>query len=693
MKLSYAWLQEHFSAQLPPANALSELITKHIAEVEGVEETAHRYANKMATTDLLGIDLGWKSTEPVPAASGQSLEGIVELADTLIDIDNKSLTHRPDLMGHVGFCRELGALLGIDWSWPPPNVSVLSGVAFPVSVHTNACNRFMAVEMSGVKVEGSALKTQARLEHLGIRSISNIVDITNHVLLGIGQPMHAFDADVIQGEIIVRNAQKGEELIALDGETYALEPTDMVIADAEKVLSIAGIMGGLASGVTKKTTRIVLECANFDATTIRKTSARLGLRSESSMRYEKSLAPEQCQQAILTAIELVLQSCRYAQMTSGITDIFQNKTPQTNILLRPEWLRQVTGLSVPDAEIEKKLMQLGFSVALSGSEFSVDVPWWRATKDIEIEADLVEEVVRMYGLDAIESSLPELQTYMPLQNSTRSFQHKARNVLSQSGWNEVMHYSFHEKTDAKNAVLVQNPLSENQIEMRTSLLKNMLADVESSLRTESKIQLFELGRTYIAPAQETEKIGLLVCSMSESPDDLFFTVKAGVERLGCISVKGVNESPNWAHPNKNGAIFNGEMAIGQIGVLHPALLPDGANGAYAEIEIQSLTATSSVTYIPVSPYPSVKRDISLLVQEKTPEGEIMNAIKQASAVIESVECLDRYADAAALGGDTKSLHMRIMYRSAEKTLKDADIEAENKAVEDILREKYNAEIR
>ncbi|MDH3324709.1 MAG: phenylalanine--tRNA ligase subunit beta, partial [Candidatus Peregrinibacteria bacterium] len=322
---------------------------------------------------------------------GKSLPEIcTEFADSLFDIDNKSLTHRPDLMGHRGFALELSAIWKRKLTLPEPVVAIPQDAnKIPVEIKTDTCRRFCALKMENVEVKPSDLKTQSRLENLDVRAISNFVDITNWVMLEFGQPMHVFDADKLEGRIIVRQAKKGETLVALDDEEYELDETMTVVADDKKVLSIAGIMGGKESGVTETTTNIIFEAANWDPTATRKTSQKLGLRSESSMRYEKSLDPENCKRAILAATELAEKSCPQAQITSSLTDEYPIKSTPTIIKFNPEIVRKISGIDISDKEIKENLEAVNFIV---NEDWSVEVPSNRATKDVSIPEDLVEEI-------------------------------------------------------------------------------------------------------------------------------------------------------------------------------------------------------------------------------------------------------------------------------------------------------------
>src|SRR3984957_7760506 len=493
MKFSYSWLQELVDGLNESPKELMHLITLKTAECEGLEETGVMLTGaceaRIVTVEQLGknvktvvatadygiktvvcgapncrpglrtvyVPLGKKSIEGVESdgmlASASELglnrdhAGIVELKENLtlkpdwiIEVDNKSLTHRPDLWGHYGMAREVAAITG---------KKLLDPVRGPLPINPqikvtiedyNLCPRYSALVFENVTIQPSPLWLQYRLEAIGLNPISNIVDVTNFVMAELSQPMHAFDADKLHGgQIIVRTAHPGEKLPALNGETYDLDATNLVIADPEGAVALAGVIGGAGSAISSTTTRIVLESACFNASSIRKTSSKLKLRTDASIRFEKSQDPVNTVRGLARALELLREVSPGIRLVGGLTDAYQPLKQQKPIRLPLDWLNRKLGCEVAPAEVRRILEALEFKVDES---FNVTVPSWRATKDISIKEDLVEEIGRMIGYDNIAPVAPLSETRVPPGNPERVFHHKVREMAAAQGFTEVYNYSF-----------------------------------------------------------------------------------------------------------------------------------------------------------------------------------------------------------------------------------------------------------
>lgn len=639
---------------------------------------------------------------------GKSLPEVCEeFGDTLLDIDNKSLTHRPDLMGHRGFVRELGAIFEQDVSLEYQHQDIPSGNAsIEVDIQTEHCHRFIGVRVNNVVVQPSPLEVQVRLENLEIRTISNLVDITNWILLEYGQPMHVFDADKVEGSIIVRQAKEGETLLALDEEEYILTPDDIVIADEKKVLSIAGIMGGLESGVTNTTTNVIFECANFDPVSIRKTSSRLGLRSESSMRFEKTLDPEQCLPAMQEALARVEDGT-----IQGMHDAYPQQPISKQVVCTTDFIRLRAGIEIEDDQIIHILTQLGFSVQNNQGTLTVQVPSWRATKDVAIAEDLVEEVVRLYGFDKVPSTLPTLPITPPQANELRRLEWKLRDFWSQEGYFEAKHYSFIPASDpfidAEKAVTIANPLSEQTAVMRQTLLSRMLMDLENEVRTHGSLNLFEIGKIYqkegdILPEQ-TQMLGILRSQINEDEDTLFYALKTDIEKMGICSQiefqwKPLKKQTQYSHPGKSVQIQTKEGdIIGLVTVLHPSYRPlDNTPVVYSELNVEMLQKSlqhQSWEYKAPSLYPETHRDVSFIVDQKVLVGDIEDVLHGIDPLVTGVELFDTFEDDQKVGIGKKNLAFHIQFQSNKKTLEDQDIEQVWKKIIDQLENTFEATIR
>ncbi len=638
---------------------------------------------------------------------GKSLPKIIpEFGDILFDIDNKSLTHRPDLMGHHGLAREIGAI----WSKKfeseifAPKLTVEN--PFPVKIKTEKCRRFCAVKMENIIIEPSTLPTQIKLENVDIRAISNLVDLTNLSLAGFGQPMHVFDADKLKGGITIRLAKKGEKLLALDGEEYELENTDIVVADDEKILSIAGIMGGLDSSVTDKTTSIVFESANFDAATIRHTSARLGLRSESSTRYEKSLDPEQCLNAILWTVGKTQQLCPTAKIVSGIGDIYPNVPEEILIDLVPELVRQLSGIPFSNKEIITSLESLGFEVweEEKAENFVVKVPSWRATKDIEIPEDLVEEIVRLHGFDAVPSILPTLHLTPPRRNKLREMEWEIRDLLVNEGLNEIYLTSFVGPKDAEwmeedTHICVQNGANEEYKKLRLTLVSNAVRNMESELRTHGELNFFEIGTVFPQIGHEKRNLLLFFATMNGMGTEEFFKQKTRLSRL--FHSRGVDikitlcKNPKAIfHPAQCADISIDSKIIGQIFVLHPRKNPvRGSVVVATEISLNLLENITEKKYIPMSQFPTVYRDLSLVIPNNVSQYDLISVAKKTSTYLKDMTLFDVFIDKKKLGENKKNLSFHLSFQASDKTLDEKTIDAEFNTIHKALEKKFKTQLR
>ncbi len=663
-------------------------------------------------------ELGFKNSNLVmfdEKDMGKELPEICpEYRDILFDIDNKSLTHRPDLMGHRGFSREITAIFNKKLVLPEPVVVLPKDQKnFPVDIKTDKCRRFCAIGFRNVKVKPANCKVQVRLENLGIKAISNVVDITNWTMLEFGQPMHAFDADKISGKIIVRMARDGEKVRALDDIEYSLTKDDIVIADEEKILSIAGIMGGRDSAVTFDTRNVVFESANFDPLTVRKTSQYLGLRSESSMRFEKSLDPYMCRPALLSATELLLQSNGEDEIkiTTGITDVFPHPSKPDVIELCPQKVRTYSGIVISDDEITQKLKSLGFSVSVENNKLYVIPPSYRATKDISIAEDLIEEIVRLHGFFDIAPMLPALSIKPPKPNLLRNMEWEIKEFISANGYMEILGYSFvNEKdsgfTGSDEYIKITNPLSEEHTSLRRSLISNQVKNIESELRTHGRLDFFEFGKVFIPNSKtfidEILHFSLLTAIIGGNENDIFYTQKDHLSLLFDHLGLSYEFQPHtvplyYAHPSKSAQIIINNIIIGTIGVLHPSCVPEKNTAlVFSEINAEQLLEELKKVdkkYKKISPFPSVHRDLSIVLNERTLIADIQSTAQQSSEMLKEIVLFDEYSDSEKLGPGLKNLAFHLKFQSDKKTLEEQAIETSYHAIVKALEKNHNARLR
>ncbi len=463
---------------------------------------------------------------PKTIKPGTPLAEALGLDDTILEFDNKSLTHRPDLWGTYGIAREISAIYGTPLKTGKtgcnPDFAIpKKGKTVPVEIKNyKLCHRYCGVLIKNVKVQPSPAWMQKRLKATGHQIYNNIVDVTNYVSAEIGKPIHSFDEKLIEGGIIIRNAKKGEKIKALDGKTYTLTEEMLLIADHKKPVAIGGIIGGDNSSVTEKTTNVIIESAIFDGAALRRTAAILGLRTDAVQKFEKQLDPTLALTAAQRAAELILEVSPGAYIAGPITDIKRiDETPRV-ITFDLARANSKIGIPIKETEVKEILKRLGFKVAdsarsgarkssashsgASKKTLEITVPSFRAQKDVSTEDDLVEEIARIHGYGNIPPVLPKLPTKLPIENTERFLKHDLRKLLTLGlGFDEIMTYSFYSKKDLENCglnegihVQIENFLSEDQTHMRTSLVPNLLKKIYFNSKYLDEFRLFEIGRTY-----------------------------------------------------------------------------------------------------------------------------------------------------------------------------------------------------
>jgi len=634
---------------------------------------------------------------------GTSLAEALNKKDFVIDIDNKSLTHRPDLWGHYGIAREIAAIT--DEKLKPIEVftawnNKLSAV-IPVEVKAaKLCPRYLSATIENIKVEASPEWLRNALESTGNRSINNIVDATNFVMLEVGNPLHAFDTKQIKEKLIVRAAKKGEKITTLDNETKTLDTEDLVIADSEKLLAIAGIKGGLNSGISSATTSITLEAANFNPVSTRKTSTKLGIRTEAVQRFEKDLDPLLAEIALDRLVKIILDLCPQTQVVSNKIDVNNFKYKARKIKLNLARVQSKIGLEIKTSEIISILEKLEFKILKNSKTIlEVEVPSHRATKDINNYDDLIEEIIRMYGYEKLPPKLPELALCPARQNLERIGEYELRNLLSlELGFNECLNYSFYSEKSLQGAGLdpahhlkVKNYLSEEQTHLRVSLLPNLLKSAAENLKYTDHCRLYEIGHTYkttkdFFPLEENQIAGLIILN-KKSKTEPFYQAKTAIQmivsRLGLNSLqfRKAEHPSSFAHPNKFAAWFDfkSQQEIVQIFELHPAVAQsfglDKQRVACFTInytELLKLNRPDRV-YRPIVRFPAVEFDVSATFENNLEVAGIEKAIKKADQnLIREVKLFDFY-QGANIGEGKKSLAYKIIMQAADRTLTDQEL--------------------
>ena len=666
------------------------------------------------------------------AKAGQNLAEHFKLDDTIFEVDNKSITNRPDLWSHLGLAREISAFLNIKLKEPKLDLNKLAkgkGKLEKIKVEvkdSKLCPRYMAIKVSGIAIGASPAWMQERLSAVGLRPISNIVDITNYVMLELGQPLHAFDASLVK-EIGVRRAKKGETMETLDGQPRELDDEMLLITDGVKGVAIAGVMGGLSSEISQETKAIIIEAANFEPVQIRKTSQKLGLRTESSMRFEKSLDPNLCALAIARAVELVKKLCPKAEVASDLVDIKSFSLDQGPIELNLEWLEAIIGEKFEEKKIINILEGLGFTVKKEKGKLEVTVPTWRATKDISIPEDLVEEIVRIYGYNNLKLEMPKVVMEAPRVNKERILERKIKEILSQGArLTETYNYSFvgqeqlkKLKMEIKDYVKLANPIASQHTLLRQSLVPNLLENVKVNQSRYSEFGLFEIGNIFMdltgeedkggekkekLPFQE-KKLGIILAG--EKKGETFKKVKGLVEYLFdyfglTASFESLEDQPGWADKKAatkitaKGGDKNGLGLVAKLDSQIAATLNMKKEVAIAEISFKELAGPilnkGVKKYEKIPKYPPVIRDLAFVVGSKILYNDIKNEIENFSRLVKEVELFDVY-EGEGLGENNRNLAFHIIYQAPDRTLTAEEIEKEQANLIKLLEKKFGAQIR
>ena len=645
----------------------------------------------LASGAELGINRDHAGIIELDSQVGAPLPGC--LADSVIEIDNKSITHRPDLWGHHGMAREVAAILGLKLK-DPVKLSLLPQGPPAVQVRIedlNLCPRYSALVFENVTVQPSPLWLQCRLTAIGLNPINNVVDMTNYVMAELAQPMHAFDAYLLHGDtLFIRPAQPGEHFRALNGEAYTLDPSNLAIADAAGAIALAGVIGGLDSAIGAATTRVVLESANFQAASVRKTSSAIKLRTDASMRFEKAQDPTNTVRGIARAIELLQELSPGIRLAGGVADRKRELPAPPDIQLPLAWLERKLGRSIAPEEVRRILESLEFGVVeAEPAVFAVSVPSWRATKDVSIKDDLVEEVGRMVGYDSITPKAPLVAATVPPGNPERSFQHEVRNIFVDQGFTEVYNYSFISEESARafgldpvGHVRVTNPIASDQALMRTSLVPGIWRNVLENAKHRESFRLFEIGLEIhgceVGAESGSSGSGLpteiphLVAALYERQSDgaagLFELKRAAECMMPGAQIEPV-EAAGYEHPARSAALLWKGSRVGRLFELHPRLIETG-RAAILDLELSLIhtLSTEDTKYTPIRRYPSAAFDLSVVAAQREYAGHLESAIASfAGPLLESIQFLREYSG-PQVGEGKKSVSFRLTVGSPERTL-------------------------
>jgi phenylalanyl-tRNA synthetase beta chain len=637
---------------------------------------------------------------PADAPIGARFVDVQQVQDHVFEIDNKSINHRPDLWGHYGFARELAAIYGRKLS--PPVVPVAfpaTGKKVVVEIDDEqACPRYCGLVLDGVTAGPSPNELRWQLAAVGQRAINLPVDLTNYVMLDLGQPMHAFDArHVADGPIRVRRAKDGESITTLDGTRRALTADDLLICSGKKPEALAGIMGGAGTMVEAGTTSLFLESANFRAQVVRRTSMRLGLRTDASTRFEKAQDPANAELAVHLFVSLLQKYCPTAMPAGPLVDPAGFTYQQKRITLRRARLAQKLGITLEDQKVTGILASLEFGVAATDAGFDVSVPSFRATKDIAIEDDLIEEVGRMFRYDNIPERPLHGVIEPPVRNEELFLQRRLLEVAcTDLGCSEVYNYSF--VPDAVLAgcdalqhgyVQVQNPVAPEQTRMRRHVMPSLLASTAPNLRQHTEVRLCERGKGYHPemaddhqlPHEVHELAFVWARSSGAHPyGELREAIAGLLLRLGYPAemhrVWHGKDQP-WVHPSRAVAIDRDGSPVGYVAHLHPGIargmdLPPTT--AIACLDVRALLANGRqiARYAPVPTFPVLPVDVALLVDEATQVAEVAEFLRTVGRkLVRDVDLFEVYRGERLPAGK-KSLNFTVTLGADDRTLTDQD---------------------
>ena len=659
------------------------------------------------------------------APAGTPLADALDLNDIILEIDNKSMTNRPDLWGHYGIAREIAALYDLPMKeFPRFDRNVANTAGFHVTVEdAERCPRMTGTQIENVCVKPAPYWMQVRIWKTGMRPINALVDITNYVMLATGQPSHAYDSDHIAGHIIVRRAKAGETLTLLNGKELPLSTDDLTIADDAGIVGLAGVMGGAKDSILPETDKVILEIANFQAAGIRRTALRYDNRTEASARYEKAIDPERCDQAFDLSMQLLGQL--YPEMkVTGLVDEYPQHLKQAEIDVPLSWLERRLGKRLPPEEIRHKMELLGYGISFSGDNMHVVVPTWRSTGDVSIQADIMEEVARMYGYENFEAE-PITTTFDGAINQLdKDLERRIKEYLAiRCGMQEIFTYPWMEESYV-NAVLqstegilsLSTPPSPAERFVRSSLLPNLCKAVVKNERYFDEFSIFETAQVfrdenYTSPYDPREKLpsqrknvaGAFVTT-DKDITALFRKAKGVVEMMArYVHMETLTfrqtEKPVWADNVVWLNICRGEEKVGDLALLSKKVSMacgiKNLNVMLFQLDQDSLVPLKSRTntFTHMAEYPMTDYDISLLLDGSVQWKDVLQTVGGIkSELLHGASFVDEYRGKQVPAGK-KSLTLRLSIGSKEKTLTSSEIEEVASSVLNKIAKRFGAELR
>ncbi len=664
-----------------------------------------------AEHDGIILDLKGFSCKP-----GDNLADVLGLDDLVLEIDNKSMTNRPDLWGHYGIARELSAIYGVPLKKLPEFKKPDAVESFPVTIESENCLRYTGIKFEGVKNVPAPYDIQKKLFLCGLRPINALVDATNYLMLALGQPTHGFDARHVESGIEVREARDKEKLTLLDKTELTLDDADLLICSGNKPMALAGIMGGGEDSILEDTDSMLLETATFNALTIRRTASKYRIHTDSSLRNEKGLDTQRVSQTIGVAQELIKSIFPDSRITA-MGDVIKKPTVNKKVLCSVDWLNTRLGRSVSISEIEKSLTPLGFTIEDKGESLLVNAPSFRSTGDISLPDDILEEIARMIGYENFEYIPPKVTLYGAVKEPKYNLQRAICEFLAfRCNMQEVFTYpwasdSFIEAAgmDKNDLINISSPPSPENACLRASLVPNMLEAVRDNLRYFDSFSVFEMTQVFkkgeTSPSEPDEKLPLQpvhLCGAlaGENPETLLLNAKGILEQLPrvCMAEKYSFDNiakPSWADKNAwLNIVFNGEV-IGSSGLLSPKTLKCAdikkAHCVIFELNVDALKpfASRDNRYKPLPLYPQVEQDFSVILDKNILWKDIEKTLRP---IVSDLAFVEEYHGRQVPEGK-KSLLIRVWFGKNDATLSPSEIDGRMAKIIKELSKKLGGEIR
>lgn len=628
-------------------------------------------------------------TDDIPC--GTDIKEAYAVDDIVFEVDNKSLTNRPDLWGHYGIAREFAALAGRPLK-PLDTVDLHAYDALPkvdMKIEDPLCQRYSCLQVENIHTTVSPVNMRIRLYYCGMRAINFLADLTNYLMLEMGQPMHAFDSRKVE-KLRIKRFQKPFEFQTLDGVERHIDENTLMICNGDTPVAIAGIMGGLDSEIVEDTTTLTLESATFDAVSVRKSTVRLAHRTDASMRYEKCLDPEMTVPAIARFVKLLTDTDKDARVVSSLTDEYAYHYGTVTLDFDQAYVDRYTGIQIDGDTIVHTLEALGFSVTRNGDNFSVTVPSWRATKDVTIKADIIEEITRVYGYDNFAVHTASAPLYPVRPETEKTVEDRIKDILvKRFSLHEVHSYiwAYYDEYKAlglavEDNVKLLNATNPNIETLRRSMIPTQLCQVRGNTAFAPSFGIFEIGRTVDGldengMCREYKKLAITLFSKVDSTETLYLSLRDMLAVLSLdikhkpLSFTAAEASHDYQHPRNLNTVLCDGVALGELGVVHPTVakkIDKKAAIVYAEIDVRAFSeiADAGIVYREPSRFPGMEVDLSFVSETYAPIGA---AIEAANCPwIQDVDVVDTYRDESG-----KSITVRLVFSDDQRTLKREEV--------------------